>query len=114
MKKITIILAALAMLMSCNNPKNTATEECNCDIAGYSLSDDKLEVKVGEDGSLLVLSNKETGHNYAAGAGLWRLFYNTHEEKEMQIEGKENVPVVSAGAVCLSEVIISTTLQLPL
>ena len=95
MKKITILLAALAVLWGCNNAENTKTEDCTCDIPGFVLADDNVEVKVGEDGSLLVLRNNETGHNYASGAGMWRLFYNTHEEKEMQIDGSENAPAVS-------------------
>ena len=95
MKKITILLAALAMLLSCNNADNTKTEVCTCDEPGFVLADDNIEVKIGEDGTLLVLRNNETGHNYASGAGLWRMFYNTLEEKEMQIDGTENTPAVS-------------------
>ena len=95
MKRITIILTALTLLLSCNNADNTKVEECTYDVPGFVLADDNIEVKIGEDGSLLVLSNAETGHNYASGQGLWRMFYNTHEEKEMQIDGSENTPAVS-------------------
>ena len=70
MRKITILLAAIAALLSCNNAANTAVEECVCDVPGFVLSDENVEVKVGEDGTLLVLRNNETGHNYASGAGL--------------------------------------------
>ena len=61
----------------------------------YTLKDDKVEVKVGTDGRLVSLTNLATGHNYAGGGGLWRLFYNTHEEKEMQVDPAENMPVVT-------------------
>ena len=93
MKRLLTIIAAIAMLFGCNEPK--AAEEITADIPGFVLSDDMTEVKIGEDGSLLELRNKETGHNYASGAGLWRMFYNTLEEKEMQIDGTENTPAVS-------------------
>ena len=61
----------------------------------YVLKNGQTEVQVGKDGTLLTLKNAKTGHNYASGANLWRLFYNTHQEKEMQIDGTENTPAVS-------------------
>ena len=61
MKRLLTIIAAIAMLFGCNEPK--AAEEITADIPGFVLSDDMTEVKIGEDGSLLELRNKETGHN---------------------------------------------------
>ena len=40
----------------------------------YILKDAQTEVHVGEDGTLMTLKNVKTGHNYASGAGLWRVF----------------------------------------
>ena len=95
MKKILTITAIAAMLFGCTVPEKGQAPVAEDNTPGYVLSDGMVEVKVGEDGSLLVLRNAETGHNYAAGKGLWRMFYNTHEEKEMQIDGSENTPIVS-------------------
>ena len=88
-------MAAAALLFGCAGTEENKTADCGADVPGFVLSDDLAQVKIGEDGSLLVLSNAETGPNYASGQGLWRMFYNTHEEKEMQIDGSENTPAVS-------------------
>ena len=93
MKRLITILTILVLIPGCNEPE--ATENLTADTPGFVLSDENVEVKIGEDGALLSLVNKETGHNYASGEGLWRMFYNTHEEKEMQIDGTENTPAVS-------------------
>ena len=95
MKRILTITAIAAMLFGCTAPENGQAPVAEDNTPGYVLSDGMVEVKIGEDGSLLVLRNTETGHNYATGKGLWRMFYNTHEEKEMQIDGSENTPTVS-------------------
>ena len=95
MKRITIILTTLVLILGCNNADNTIGEEYICDVPGFVLADENIKVKIGEDGSLLVLSNAETGHNYASGKSLWIMFYNTHEDKEMQIDCSENTPTVS-------------------
>ena len=93
MKRILTIIAAISMLTCCNCPQNTC-ETPESDIPGFVLSDENTEVKIGEDGQLLTLLNKKTGHNYASGAGLWRMFYNNTDEKEMQIDGSENHPAL--------------------
>ena len=99
MKRILTIVTAIALAIGCSSTRTGNTAQTSDDALlsakGYTLSDGIVEVKVGEDGSLLVLKNKETGHNYAGGSGLWRMFYNTHEEKEMQVDPTENTPVVS-------------------
>ena len=85
MKRILTIVTAIALAIGCSGPEtgNTAlsADDAHSSAPGFTISDGMVEVKVGEDGSLLVLRNKETGHNYAGGSGLWRMFYNTHEEK---------------------------------
>ena len=47
-----------------------------------------------DNGNLLFLSNKPDGHNYAGGYPLWRLYYNTPEQKEIELTGEEEVPEV--------------------
>ena len=49
------------------------------------LCNDKVEVVVDKDGNLTVLKNLVTGHNYASGNYLWRMSYDTHAEREIQI-----------------------------
>ena len=64
--------------------------------APYTLSNKKVAVTIGEDGSLLHLRNVRTGHDYAQGSYLWRMYYDSPEEKEIQILGSGQKPVVSS------------------
>ena len=49
------------------------------------LKNEFVEVAVDKDGNLTSLTNLRTGHNYASGGYLWRMFYDTHAEREIQI-----------------------------
>ena len=60
-----------------------------------ALSNDKVAVAVGADGSLVSLRNVVTGQDYAGGALLWRMYYDAPEEKEIQILGSEQRPAVT-------------------
>ena len=104
MRKLIIVAAlsiSAAVLAGCGtkNPADVPSVSMQNDslkrAPGFVLSDELTEVKIGEDGTLMLLSNRLTGHNYAGGAGLWRMFYNTKDEKEMQIDGSDNTPVVT-------------------
>ena len=61
----------------------------------YSLSNQAIEVSIGEDGSLQSLRNVLTGHDYAGGGLLWRLYYDAPYEKEIQVLGSEQRPEIS-------------------
>ena len=61
----------------------------------YTLSNDRIKVSINRDGSLATLKNNQTGHDYADGGLLWRLYYDAPYEKEIQILGSEQTPEVS-------------------
>ena len=61
----------------------------------YSLTNDRLSVCVGEEGSLLSLKDAVTGQDYASGGYLWRLYYDSPQEKEIQIAGDGQAPEIS-------------------
>ena len=63
--------------------------------APYSLSNKNMTVTRGGDGSLIHLRNNCTGHDYASGGYLWRMYYDTKAEKEIQIMGSEQHPDIS-------------------
>ena len=48
-----------------------------------------------DNGHLMFLSSKLDGYNYAGGKALWRLYYNTPEQKEIELTGEEEVPEVT-------------------
>ena len=48
-----------------------------------------------DNGHLMFLSSKLDGYNYAGGKALWRMYYNTPEQKEIELTGEDEVPEVS-------------------
>ena len=60
------------------------------------LENENMSVAIAPDGSLVSLRNANTGHDYAGGDLLWRLYYDAPYEKEIQILGSEQKPVVSS------------------
>ena len=50
----------------------------------YSLKNDKVEVVIGKKGELVSLKNLATGHDYASGGYLWRMYYDTKAEQEIR------------------------------
>ncbi len=50
------------------------------------------DIEVDEDGNLVKLAFG--GHNYAGGYPLWRLYYNTPEQKEIEVSGAGEKPAV--------------------
>lgn len=63
---------------------------------GFTLSNGDISVTIAGDGSLTELRNVRTGHNYASGGYLWRLYYDAPYEKEIQITAEGQKPEVSA------------------
>ena len=59
MKRILTIVTAIALAIGCSGTRTGNTAQTSDDALlsakGYTLSDGIVEVKVGEDGSLLVL-----------------------------------------------------------
>lgn len=60
----------------------------------YSMGNRRVGVTIGSDGSLVSLRNEITGQEYASGAYLWRLYYDSPQEKEIQVCGEGMAPSV--------------------
>ena len=62
----------------------------------------RTEIEIDPEGLLQKLSFN--GHNYAGGKALWRLYYNTSEQKEIEISGADEKPSMSMAGdtVCLN------------
>ena len=93
MDRLTSIFLAIILLLSCGgrddthvqgNPERTVT-----------LQNDRIAVSIGTDGSLQSLINIQSGHDYASGGLLWRLYYDSPDEKEIQISGSEQTPQIT-------------------
>ncbi len=61
----------------------------------YTLSNENIKVEIDKSGLLTVLQNNHTGHNYATGGYLWRIFYDAKYEKELMIAGDVQNPTIS-------------------
>ena len=65
-------------------------------VPGVSVSRENVSIGVDRtSGALLFLSDRPGGHNYAGGDGLWRLYYNTPDRKEIEIKASDCTPAVS-------------------
>jgi hypothetical protein len=53
--------------------------------AGVTLENADVRLSVDEHGNLTAMVNRHTGHNYAAGKPLWRMFYRQGDEFENDI-----------------------------
>ena len=61
----------------------------------YTLEDQKASVTVDSHGNLTSLKNVQTGQEYAAGAPLWRLYFDRKDgEKEIEVRAANSVPEV--------------------
>jgi len=60
----------------------------------YTLKNNKIEVSVDNRGNLTALKNLQTGTNYASGKPIWRLYFDTKEEKGNEVLTKENTPAI--------------------
>lgn len=64
-------------------------------MAQQTLSNDRISVTIGADGSLVGLTNLSTGQNYASGDYLWRMYYDSPVQKEIEVRGGDQKAEVS-------------------
>ena len=62
----------------------------------FTLSSDKVRVSVDDRGRLTELRNLKTGTDYAGGGTLWRLYFDTPGQREIQVDGARLRPEVSS------------------
>lgn len=61
----------------------------------WTLQSEGVEVAVDAKGNLASLKNLATGHEYAGGQPLWRLYFDRKDgEKEIPVLGAENAPEI--------------------
>lgn len=85
---------ALTQLASSPLPEDRALYDELCRFILENRGElQRTEVVVDERGRLRKLAFD--GRNYAGGAPLWRLYYNTPEQKEIEISGADETPLVT-------------------
>ena len=95
----TLFLALIGAATACAGKKAALAEPGVIGVPGVSIVQDQLALGVDpQNGSLLFLSDRPGGYNYAGYSGLWRLYYNTPDRKEIEIRAADCTPVVTANA----------------
>ena len=64
-------------------------------VADKPAAQGDICINVDESGSLQQLSLGKDGYNYAGGGSLWRMYYNTPEQKEIELTAADGTPKVS-------------------
>jgi hypothetical protein len=60
-----------------------------------TLKDQQVEVTIDAQGNLVALKNLQTGHDYAGGKPLWRLYFDRKDgEKENEVVARDNTPTI--------------------
>lgn len=82
--KFFLVLFCLVILLTSGIAQNV-----------YTLKNQKIEFSIDGKGNMLSLKNLETGFNYASGQPVWRLYFDTKNEKDIEILAGDNLPSVS-------------------
>ena len=67
----------------------------------FVLKNDKVELAINKRGELVTLKNITTGHNYASGGYMWRMYYDTRAEQEIEVVGGDSKPQVVCSLIAL-------------
>ena len=60
----------------------------------YTLKNRNIELSLDKKGDLVSLTNLQTGHNYASGRSLWRLYFDRKNPKDNEILASDNLPLI--------------------
>ena len=85
MKKIILLFVSVCIIGACAQIKEKEVLQVKECPGAVTLANEAMSVSIAPDGSLASLRNLNTGHDYAGGALLWRLYYDAPYEKEIQI-----------------------------
>ncbi len=86
-----LLLAAASACRGVPGPAEPRETFANC----AAIVQPEITIAVDCDsGALTFLSDSPQGHNYAGGGGLWRMYYNTHGQKEIELRASDFTPSV--------------------
>lgn len=103
MRKAILFVLTAVLLGACSSAEDRGLTVPAIPEDAVALSNGRVSVSVGRDGLLYALTNVGTGQNYAGGRYLWRMYYDSLEQKEIEILGEGQQAAVSA---CDSAIII--------
>ncbi|OGV64856.1 MAG: hypothetical protein A2283_13865 [Lentisphaerae bacterium RIFOXYA12_FULL_48_11] len=89
---ICLILMPVVMTMAQNDTKGPVCK----------LHDQEIEIAIDGKGNLVELKNLKTGHDYAGGMPLWRLYFDRKDgQKENEVLCRDNVPEIQQEKNCI-------------
>lgn len=95
-KKFLHFAVLLIAAVGCSGGVHHRTCPGSVAVSGFEIFGRGITLGIDqESGALLHLSGKPEWHNYAGGEGLWRLYYNTPDRKEIEIRAADCKPEVS-------------------
>ena len=95
MDRLCCLFLSLLLLSACDAGCGAERISDTESEGAVTIDNGRIAVAVGPDGSLVSLTNMQTGQDYAGGELLWRLYYDSKQEKEIQILGSEQKPEVT-------------------
>ena len=99
MRNLGKIIIAMSTLFAfaCTECKMGAHEQSVLPEDCITLANEKMSITIGKDGKLYSLKNEITKQEYASTSGdyLWRIYYDTHAEEEIQVLGEQSSVKVS-------------------
>ena len=60
----------------------------------YTMKNQKIEFSVDNRGNMVTLKNLNTGLNYASCKPMWRLYFDSRKEKDIEISANDNKPSI--------------------
>jgi hypothetical protein len=60
----------------------------------HILKNQKIEFSIDSNGNMITLKNLQTGFNYASGKPMWRLYFDSKKEKDIEILANDNQPFI--------------------
>ena len=93
---ITLLLIAIDFAPKHSRAEATeAAESTNRGGANHVLKNQTIEAVIDNRGNLASLVNRRTGHNYASGRPMWRLYFDRADQKENEVLAALNRPTIS-------------------
>ena len=98
--KICLFVSLVILISACGNADKKSgmsveipSSEFRC-TGTASLENSKVAVSIDSKGNLVSLRNVNTGQDYAGGKLLWRLYYDSPQRKEIEIDGSKQTPEI--------------------
>ena len=92
MDRLCCLFLSLLLLSACDAGCGAGKISDTESEGVVTIDNGRIAVAVGPDGSLVSLTNMQTGQDYAGGELLWRLYYDSPQERRYRFSVLNNIP----------------------